>query len=172
MAGTVPPPDLVILDLGMPGPPWREAVADIRRLWPEARTVVLTADDSAETAQEALAVGTHGFILKSEEPHVFAAALRLVLSGGIYFPVSVLGHRSASSPTSTRAPRPLHAITERQKEVLGLVAAGCANKEIAWQLKLTEGTVKLHVAAILRALGASNRTQAVSIARGCGLISA
>jgi len=174
-----PPADLVILDLAMPGPRWQDCVPRLHGAWPRARLVVLTANDEAGAAQQALAIGAHGFILKSEPPDLFAAALRLILSGGRYFPVSVLGREPApfdppppvaDSPPPGPGVRAAHAVTGRQREVLTLMASGCSNKEIAWRLKLTEGTVKLHVAAILRALGAHNRTQAVSVARACGLL--
>lgn len=163
-----PPPELAILDLGMPGPPWMDAMRRLRDAWPAARLVVVTADDKPDSVQHALSAGAHGFILKTEQPHVFAAALRLVLSGGHYFPLSALGREPAPPPALPA--RPLHPVTGRQKDVLALIAEGCANKEIACRLKLTEGTVKLHVAAILRALGAYNRTHAVAIARNCNLL--
>ncbi|MBI5165833.1 MAG: response regulator transcription factor [Magnetospirillum sp.] len=173
-----PPAELVIVDLSMPGPPWDECLRAVRCRWPAARMVVLTADGGAETMQRALKAGAHGFVPKSEQPHVFVAALKLVLSGGNYYPVSALGltvpagEAPASRVAMEREPVEAHlpAITGRQRDVLHLLAEGCANKEIAYRLGLTEGTVKLHVAALLRCLGAHNRTHAVSLARNGGLI--
>lgn len=162
------PVDLAILDLAMPGPCWSEAVRELRQAWPGTRVVVLTGDDDPATVRSALDAGVHGYVPKSEQPHVFAAALRLVLAGGSYFPVAMLGR---TEPAPVCAPATPHAITGRQREVLQLMAEGCANKEIAYRLGLTEGTVKLHVAAVLRGLGAHNRTQAVAIARDAHLLS-
>lgn len=174
LADLPPAADLAILDLSMPGPCWTEVVACLRRGWPEARVVVLTADEDPATMRRALEAGVHGFIPKSEQPHVFAAALRLVLAGGSYFPAAALGRAelAAALPAALSAPpRPDgHAITGRQRDVLKLLAEGCPNKEIAYRLGLTEGTVKLHVAAVLRGLGAHNRTQAVALAREGGLL--
>lgn len=161
------PADLAILDLGMPGPDWHEAVRLLRQAWPETRVVVLTGADDPATVRNALDAGVHGYVPKSEQPHVFAAALRLVLAGGSYFPVAMLGR---AEPAPAAPPASSHAITGRQREVLQLMAEGCANKEIAYRLGLTEGTVKLHVAAVLRGLGAHNRTQAVAIARESRLL--
>lgn len=154
---------LVVLDLGMPGPPWQESVRQIRRKWPAVRLVVVSGDDRPETIRAVLGAGANGFIPKSEHPDVFTAAMRLILSGGCYFPVSVVD----ADPEPTRASG---TVTDRQKTVLGLMALGLSNKQIARNLGLTEGTVKLHVAAILRGLGAANRTQAVSLGRSMGLI--
>lgn len=162
------PADLAILDLAMPGPGWSDAVRALRQAWPETRVVVLTGDDDPATVRSALDAGVHGYVPKSEQPHVFAAALRLVLAGGSYFPVAMLGRAEPAAPIC--APANPHAITGRQREVLQLMAEGCANKEIAYRLGLTEGTVKLHVAAVLRGLGAHNRTQAVAIAREARLL--
>lgn len=167
LAEQAPAADLAILDLAMPGPSWHEAVKTLKQAWPTTRVVVLTGDDDPATVRAAVDLGVHGYVPKSEQPHVFAAALRLILAGGSYFPVSMLGRADAPSPCAPATP---HAITGRQREVLRLMAEGCANKEIAYRLGLTEGTVKLHVAAVLRGLGAHNRTQAVAIARESRLL--
>ncbi len=161
-----PPADLSILDLTMPGPHWRDALGQLRGHWPATRMVILSGDDAPATVHEAISLGVNGFIPKTEQPHVFTAALRLILSGGTYVPLSALGH----APQPGAEKRALLPITDRQKQVLELMAEGCANKEIAYRLGLTEGTVKLHVAAVLRSLGAHNRTQAVNTARSNGLL--
>ncbi|MBY0430972.1 MAG: response regulator transcription factor [Rhodospirillales bacterium] len=158
-----PPFDLVLVDLGMPGMAWRDALLALRGL--RVRTVVLSGTSAPATVREALSLGASGYIPKSDEPDVLMAALKLVMSGGTYVPLCALGVSGEE-----QARQPVGAITTRQREVLGLLAHGFSNKEIAYRLSLTEGTVKLHVAAILRSLGVTNRTQAVTLARASGLI--
>lgn len=160
---TKPAFDLVLVDLGMPGMAWRDALLALRNL--HVRTVVLSGTSAPATVREALSLGAAGYIPKSDEPDVLMAALKLVMSGGTYVPLCALG---VSSEDQTR--QPVGTITTRQREVLSLLAHGFSNKEIAYRLSLTEGTVKLHVAAILRSLGVTNRTQAVTLARASGLI--
>lgn len=155
--------DLVIVDLGMPGMPWREALATLRKTAKGARIVVLSGSDSTSNVREALALGAAGFIPKSDEAHVMIAALKLIMSGGTYVP-------SAAVTGTANAGMAVGPVTNRQKDVLQLLAKGLSNKEIAYRLSLTEGTVKLHVAAILRSLGATNRTQAVLNAQHAGII--
>ncbi|MBF0093522.1 MAG: response regulator transcription factor [Alphaproteobacteria bacterium] len=160
------PLDLAIVDLGMPGMPWREALPALGRAAPEARVVVLSGSDSPSNVREALALGAAGFIPKTDEAHIMIAALKLVMSGGTYVPSAALTDGGGDGH------HPAGPVTHRQKDVLQLLAKGLSNKEIAYRLQLTEGTVKLHVAAVLRSLGATNRTQAVLAAQHAGIIEA
>ncbi|MBI3369156.1 MAG: response regulator transcription factor [Burkholderiales bacterium] len=114
-----------------------------------------------------LALGACGFLPKSEGAEVMLQALRLVLSGGIYMPAQALDdYRNGQPP----APKPdAGGLTPRQLDVLHLLMRGEPNKLIARELGLTEGTVKIHIAAILRALQARNRTEAVVVARQLGI---
>lgn len=159
-------PDLVVADLGMPGPPWREALTTLRQQDSARRIVVVSASDAPAIVREAIRLGANGFISKAEDPDLLVAALKLVLCGGTYVPSTFVGGSAVGEPAGDLK------VTGRQREVLLLLAEGLANKEIAHRLHLTEGTVKLHVAAILRSLNATNRTQAVAVARRCGLLSA
>lgn len=164
-AGEVPF-DIIIADLGMPGMPWRQALEGVREKQPDCRIVILSANDDDTSVREAIRVGANGFISKRDSPEVVMAALNLVLSGGTCVPPSFV-RRTGGADTSVPEQA---SITQRQQEVLRLMAEGLANKQIAYQLKLSEGTIKLHVAAILKSLGASNRTQAVATARNLGLL--
>lgn len=159
-------PDLVVADLGMPGPPWREALVSLRQQDAGRRIVVVSASDAPAIVREAIRLGANGFVSKAEDPDLLVAALRLVLCGGTYVPPAFVAGSAAGEPVGDLR------VTGRQREVLALMAEGLANKQIAHRLHLTEGTVKLHVAAILRSLNATNRTQAVAAARRGGLLAA
>ena len=119
-----------------------------------------------------LATGVSGFIPKTESRDVVLQAIRLVQAGGVYVPPRVLFDHGGAAPAPS-----VHgsnggdaALTPRQLDVLGCLLQGRPNKLIARDLGLTEGTVKIHIAAILRSLGASNRTEAVVRARELGLL--
>ncbi len=160
-------PDMVIVDLGMPGMPWREAIGQFRASYANIRLVVLSANDDDTNVRDALRLGANGFISKSDPPEVVMAALQLVCCGGTCVPSHFTQH-AATEPDTGASNSP---ITHRQREVLELMAEGYSNKLIAYKLQLTEGTVKQHVAAVLKTLGATNRTQAVAAARSSGVLS-
>lgn len=114
--------------------------------------VVMSSEDTSAMMEAALAGGARGFIAKSAAHDVVAAALRLLLAGSIVVP----NDQAALTANSC--------LTPRQRQVLDLLGQGKSNKEIGQTLGLTEGTVKLHVSAVLRALKVNNRTQAVLVA--------
>lgn len=135
---------------------WGLAPSFLHYLKPSARTatIVLVVSERQDSAslQAALDVGARGFV-GNAAPDIIAMALRFVLSGGVYIP----------NPAPTA--RPTRRLTRRQVDVLRLLSQGKSNREIGGVLGLTEGTVKLHVSAVLKALEVSNRTQAVLAAR-------
>ena len=164
------PPDLILTDLQMPGWPGFEAIRHIRAMLPKTPLVVVSASENGADARRALDYGAGGFIPKSSSVQIMVSALQLVLAGGVYVPHALL-HSGASGLTST--PRD-HAVpsspsdlghninlTQRQRDVLGCLREGKSNKQIAYELGLSEGTVKIHVTAIFKALNVKNRTQAV-----------
>ncbi len=163
--------DLILLDLRMPGMGEIEGVKRARQLAPSTPLVILSALDDPYYAQKAIDQGAAGFIPKSSNHTVIASALKLILAGGNYVPPSLMS-RPSNAPQSDRpkrSPGELYAavekvLTPRQMDVMRLLARGESNKGIAEALGLSEGTVKVHVAAILKALNAANRTQAVLIA--------
>lgn len=163
--------DLILLDLRMPGLGEIEGVRRMRQIAPASPLVILSALDDPYYAQKAMDCGAAGFIPKSSNPSVIASALKLILAGGNYVPPSLM-NRPSTSPKTDKPRRPagdLYAavekvLTPRQMDVMRLLAKGESNKGIADALGLSEGTVKVHVAAILKALNAANRTQAVLIA--------
>jgi DNA-binding NarL/FixJ family response regulator len=155
--------DLALVDLNMPG---MGGVAGVRRLREAAPTlpvVVASGQEDAATIRAVLAAGALGFIPKSERPEVLLGALRLVRAGGMYVPPRLL--EAAANPAATTPGE----LTPRQLDVLACLMRGEPNKLIARALGLTEGTVKIHIAAILRVLQARNRTEAVLRARERGI---
>jgi len=156
--------DIILLDLNLPDMPGFVALSILREEQPHVPVVVLSANDDRETVLEALDRGAMGFIPKSSSSQVLMGALKLVLAKGVYIPPSILNSTDTSpqSANGQRAVKPTDlGLTERQLDVLGLLVAGKSNKLISRELNLAEGTVKNHVAAVLRALDVANRTQAV-----------
>ena len=164
---------LAIVDLGMPGLPGPQALADFRRARPEVKVVVLSASSSREDILGCLAAGVHGYIIKTEGLDALVKRLRYVLDGEIYVPPGLAEPEAisdqffparpvvASSPTAESVGR----LTPRQMSVLRCLEQGMTNKEIARELSITDRTVKMHLAAIYPLLGVHNRTQAAAVAR-------
>jgi DNA-binding NarL/FixJ family response regulator len=166
--------DLLLLDLTLPGTNGFELLEEFRRDHPAVPVVVLSASERHEDVMRALDLGAMGYIPKSSPKEVMLQALRLVFSGGIYVPPAAITHQAAAAPVRPAAPEGIVkpqdlGLTERQIEVLALILQGLPNKLICRQLNLAEGTVKIHVAAVLRALNVHNRTQAVIEASRLGL---
>jgi DNA-binding NarL/FixJ family response regulator len=161
--------DLVLLDIDLPRIDGLTALPDLRELAPTVPIVVLSGSESSAHIKQALDNGAVGYIPKSCSSHEMLAALHIVLQGDIYIPPRLLGKLETPS-LCLAACSDNHSLTARQIEVLELMARGLPNKSIAKTLAVAEGTVKLHVAAILRTLGVSNRTQAVTKASRLGLL--
>jgi DNA-binding NarL/FixJ family response regulator len=168
--------DLMLLDLGLPEVDGFSLLSEFRERYPTIPVVVLSGSDRREDVMRAIDLGAMGYIPKSSTSQVMLSALRLVLSGGVYLPPIALvsdgapAPRPAINPTRDRqiTPREL-GLTDRQCQVLALLLQGKPNKIICRELDLAEGTVKIHVAAILRALNVNTRTQAVVEASRLGL---
>jgi DNA-binding NarL/FixJ family response regulator len=162
--------ELVLVDLELPGLGGAEGVRRLRALCAEQRIVVLADDDDRGTILECLAAGAHGYVLKSATPSQLLRALDTVLSGGVFAPASLTGTPIRAQPAAPAVPtnlQPLLAtLTDRQRDVFRLLAEGCATKTIARRLNLAVGTVKVHLAAIYRVLGAHSRMEAMAKASG------
>jgi DNA-binding NarL/FixJ family response regulator len=160
--------DLCLLDLGLPDCSGLEALETMRQSLPTLPVVVVSGADDATNVLKALDLGAMGYIPKTSPRDVLLGAVRLVASGGIYVPVQAVAAREA--PTSVPATAPLQlAISVRQREVLDLLLKGLPNKLIARKLDISENTTKIHVSAVLRALGVGSRTQALIAANRLGL---
>ena len=174
LAGKGSEPDLVLLDLNLPGLSGIPALKRWRSRFPTVPVVVLSALDDQYTVLAAIAAGAAGYIPKSSSNDVMRYAVSLVIAGGKYLPPELLS-RSPASPTLQRRP-PFAVIaldlTDRQIAVLRLIAKGASNKVICRELGLAERTVKAHVTAVLRALKVASRTQAAVEAVRLGLADA
>lgn len=155
--------DLALVDLNMPGFAGMQGITQLRIRFPDLPLVVLSASESTHDMRCALEAGALGFIPKAASATVMLAALRQVLAGNLYVPAALNDrHAMTHSPDRADFSDARHGgLTARQLEVARLLAQGCANKAIAGMLAMSEGTVKVHVGAIFRALGVSNRTEAV-----------
>ena len=151
--------DLLVLDLTLPGCDGFDLLADLRRDWPDIPVLVLSATYDRATVELALDLGAMGFIPKTANAHILVDALRLVLSGGVFVPVECSD--TGSGPFRPRTKSRDLGLTPRQGDVLKLLVQGKPNKLICRDLSLSEGTIKVHVSAILRALNVHNRTQVV-----------
>jgi DNA-binding NarL/FixJ family response regulator len=153
--------DLIVLDLTLPGCDGFDLLADLRRDWPDIPVLVLSATYDRATVEVALDLGAMGFIPKTSNAHVLIDALRLVLSGGVFVPVECSAPGSGSLRPRVASRSQDLGLTPRQADVLKLLVQGKPNKLICRDLSLSEGTIKVHVSAILRALNVHNRTQVV-----------
>jgi DNA-binding NarL/FixJ family response regulator len=157
---------LILLDLSLPDRDGLGLLAELRARHPAISVVVLSGFADRANVMRALDQGALGFIPKSAGREVMTSALNLVFSGGVYIPPEIL---AAKSPTARpQLPASDLGLTGRQGDVLALMMQGKSNKAICRRLDLAEATVKNHVTAILKALGVSNRTEAVLAASARG----
>ena len=184
LAGATDDLDLALIDLNMPGADGQAHIDEIRRRHPAVPVIVLSGYEDPAIMRAALERGVLGFIPKAYSPEVMLSAVRLVLAGGVYVPPMMLtalppgivagvapqpGADAARAPGAPAASQTLehlrNVLTERQVEVLQLLSQGKPNKLIGRSLGISEGTVKIHLAAIFRALNVRNRTEAVVAAQ-------
>ncbi len=157
--------DLVLLDLKMPGMDGLAGVEAVRRERPEVPVVVISAVTDQRSVLGAIDRGAAGYIPKTLSGKVLIGAINLILSGGVYLPAEAISNNKNSVGANPVGGRyradalPLD-LTRRQTDVFELLALGLSNKEIGRQLAVSEGTVKLHVGALLKKFGLNNRTQA------------
>jgi DNA-binding NarL/FixJ family response regulator len=160
--------DLILMDLRMPGWPGFQGIRAVRALQPDTPLVVVSASEAVGDMHQVLEQGARGFIPKASSSAVLRGALDLVLSGGVYVPPMLL-HASAEPPERHRKPEDGHrgsrGLSPRQREVLTAVCAGKSNKQIADELGLSEGTVRIHINAVFKSFGVTSRTQAVIAAQ-------
>ena len=154
-------PDVVVMDLNMPGLPGLEAIRRICRLPQAPAVLVLTMVDDDDTVTAALQVGARGYVLKGAAQEEVAAAIRTVAAGGAVFGAGAAARVLAGGRRTYAAD-----LTEREAEVLALVAAGRSNPEIARELGVSVKTVQNHVSHVLTKLQVRDRTQAVLRIRG------
>ncbi len=172
--------DLILTDLAMPGSQWLEALQKIHHQLPETPIIILSAVFDKEIVQKSIELGAAGYIPKTSSNAVIISAINLVLSGGVYIPKELLQDTLQNDfnmlkeieklPETDDISEKVKILTPRQIDVLRLIAKGKSNKQIAFDLGLSEGTVKLHITAILKILNVYNRTGAVAAATHLGLL--
>jgi DNA-binding NarL/FixJ family response regulator len=166
-------PDVVVMDVRMPTMDGIEATRRITAADPSAKVLVLTTFDLDEYVYDALRAGASGFLLKDRPPEELVSAVRIVAAGDALLSPSVtrrLIAEFANRPQPPPVPDGLDELTEREREVLLLLAQGASNAEIATRLFVAETTVKTHVAHVLRKLGLRDRAHAVVLAYESGLV--
>lgn len=152
--------DLVLLDLSMPGASGLSGLISLRGVHATVPVVIVSAQDDPETIRRALELGASGFISKSASMDDIRSAIEAVLSGEISAPGDIdLGVER--DPEISDLIKRLQSLTPQQTRVLGMLAEGLLNKQIAYELGVSEATIKAHVSAILQKLGVDSRTQAV-----------
>ena len=156
--------DLVLLDLMLPGTSGMALLGAIRKRFPTIPVVIISALDDTETVTRAMRHGASGFVPKSNSTDVLLGALRQVLDGEVYLPPEMREamERGDGARGKTLADR--YGLTAAQMRVLELLTQGKTNRQIAEMLGVTEGTVKIHVSAIFKALNVTNRSQALLVA--------
>lgn len=157
-------PNLILLDYNLPKSYGGQSLAIIKETFPEAIVVIISGEESHEVIHAMIESGAAGYIPKSSEPKLLEHALNLVLAGGVYLPpqaFDTMGRRIQVADTKT--------LTDRQIQVLKCAVSGKANKVIARELDIAEGTVKSHLSSAYEAMGVKNRTEAVLIAAKYGI---
>lgn len=162
--------NIVILDIPPSELNTGELINKIKTTHPNTKIVVISSSEDPKSIKKILSLGINGYIPKKLESNILSGALKLILDGGTYIPPALLENttnfHSVISPTNILQKN----LTHRQSQVLDLIAQGKSNKQIAYDMGVSEATVKLHINALLRSLKVNNRTQAVITAQKMGLI--
>lgn len=151
--------DLLLLDLNIPGAHGFNTLVHVRKHFPQIPVVVVSAYEDADTIAKAMEYGASGFVPKSTPVETILAAINQVLSGGLWTP-EILTNQTSSPSQSDMAER-IASLTPQQYKILMMFAEGMLNKQIAYDLSVSEATIKAHATAIFRKLNVRNRTQAV-----------
>jgi len=158
-----PEADLLLLDLNMPGAHGFSALVHLRGVQPQLPIVVVSAREEPSVVRRALEHGAAGFIPKSSDTATIGIAIAAVLDGGHWAPPQS-GDAGGVAPEEADIAERIRELTPQQFRVLGMLGSGLLNKQIAHAMGVSEATVKAHMTAILRKLGANNRTQAILLA--------
>lgn len=160
--------DIVILDIDLTELKTDDIINKIKMNHPATKIIVISSSEESRNIKKILSYGVKGYIPKRLDSNILSGALKLILDGGTYLPSALLENNT--SPTTTPNHTLQKNLTNRQSQVLDLIAQGKSNKQIAYDMGVSEATVKLHINALLRSLKVNNRTQAVITAQKMGLI--
>lgn len=168
--------DLIFIDRDLLGTEWKDKLKALKEMFPDAKKVLLSESEEQRDILDAFELGVVGYITKLSSDSLIINALRLIMDGNLYVPPAVLKgvHRRASGEgriLSHTLPDGKN-LTYRQSEVLQYLSNGLSNKQIAYEMKVSEATVKLHINALLRHLHVENRTKAVVTAQRLGILEA
>lgn len=161
--------DFILLDLDMSDVKWEEGIKFLKQKVPDVKIIALSACEDIREIMKILDLGIKGYIPKRADTKAVKEALKNILNGGTYFPTALNKSNSEVSDIH-RYKVKIKNLTNRQSQVLDLIAEGKSNKQIAYEMGVSEATVKLHINALLRSLNVNNRTQAVITAQKMGLI--
>lgn len=161
--------DVVILDIDLAGINATETITKIKTIAPNIKIITTSTSEDTRNIKKVLSLGVKGYIPKRSDSNILSGALKLILDGGTYIPPAMLNHGIDYSSFNSQSFLKKN-LTNRQSQVLDLIAQGKSNKQIAYDMGVSEATVKLHINALLRSLKVNNRTQAVITAQKMGLI--
>lgn len=167
---STPDIDFLIIDIDMANQTAQETIEKIKKDKPNIKIIAISSSEEIRNIKKILSLGVKGYIPKKLDSNILSGALKLILDGGTYIPPVFLDNNLKNNnflATSTPLQKNL---TNRQSQVLDLIAQGKSNKQIAYDMGVSEATVKLHINALLRSLKVNNRTQAVITAQKMGLI--
>ncbi len=160
-----PHAELLLLDLSMPGANGFSALVHVRSQQPGLPVIVVSAEENARVIERAIGHGASGYIPKSASAETIVGAIRRVLDGEVWLPPHLAAGAAPLAAAEAHAAAHVAALTPQQFRVLGLIAEGLLNKQIAYELNVSEATIKAHMTAIMRKLDVSNRTQVALLAR-------
>ncbi len=163
--------DVVLMDLRMPGGDGYTATQALRRALPDIRVVAITALDSRQAAQAAIRAGALGFLRKSAGRDVVVDTVRLVARGHSVLPQEELSRLTGGAASRDTPPESAPHLTQRERQVLGRLAQGMSNRQIAADLGISESTVKMHLTSVMSKLGVASRVQVLAAAHRLGLTS-
>ena len=161
-------PDVVMLDVRMPRRDGLSTLSELRRQHPDLVVIMLSASEDAESIEDALQRGASGYVFKSINPLDLPSTIRQVIEGSVYHPRA----RGTGAGAPAAAPAAGAGLSDRELDILRLVAEGLSNADIASRLFVTGQTVKFHLSNIYRKLGVANRTEATRFAYRNGLVDA
>lgn len=154
-------PDLILLDLNLPGASGFSTLVHIRSSYPILPVIIVSAHEEVKVIQRAMTHGAMGYIPKSAHPSQIGEAIQQVLEGDMWLPQQMAGQELTQEQDDSDIVEKIQSLTQQQFRVLMMLSEGLLNKQISYTLGLSEATIKAHVTAIYKKLGVQNRTQAV-----------